>query len=263
MKKKNNNKIAKTQKTSNNRGRPKKEFISKKPLIKRDGPGRPKKEDQIKRFLPKTNIAREDNKTKDGIILWIFIFSLALFWFSLYVSQTKKIKEDTLIQQTITELKQIASGNKTGLPETGNIQKSIENQKPLTVVPETREGQIIQTFYGQIRNQQRNEIYISVDNKLKQSSIFQTYFSRKRLERFVNNLNKPNIQITINEVIPWDIPTVKYTINYQIKDGTAFTEQRDAALIKKDDTYKIGKIRCETTGCVKMPFFNPTKYGIK
>jgi|GEM_PF-5301432 len=42
-----------------------------------------------------------------------------------------------------------------------------------------------------------------------------------------------------------------------------FEEQREAAIIDRNDKELIGSLRCTNTGCSKMPFFNPQIHGIQ
>jgi len=64
------------EKKATNRGRPPKKFISKKPQIKRDKPGRPKKHEKI--LLPLIP-EKKDNKIKDIIIRTLFFISFLVF----------------------------------------------------------------------------------------------------------------------------------------------------------------------------------------
>lgn len=247
------------------RGRPKKEFISKKIIIKRDKPGRPTKQDKIEQkiieqknrdiFIKKT--IPQENKAKDKIILVIFIFSLLLFWFSIYISQNK-ITLKTLGSTTTTDVQTFDPN-----VSSGTIQTWLIKSQPIQSIPEQK----IIEFYNYINNWEQKEIYNITENWLKQSKIFQTYFSNNRLSRFVNNLDEQKISITINKTEIWTISTVDYTITYILpntkQEQKQYQEQRSATLIQKDWIYKISKIMCVTTWCSRMPFFNPGKYNIK
>lgn len=248
---------------SKNRGRPKKEFISKKSKVKRDKPGRPTKQEKIEerkieqknRDIFSKKVIPEENKFKDKVILLIFIFSLLLFGFSIYISQNKILSQISDISTT-TGAQIFDSNISWWLIETGQI------SKPLSI-PEQK----VIEFYQYINNSQQKELYEITENSLKQSKIFQTYFSNTRLKRFVNNLDQQKIQININKTEIWTISNIDYTITYTLPNTTQtqkqYQEQRSATLVQKDWIYKFSRIMCITTWCSKMPFFNPGKYDIK
>jgi hypothetical protein len=72
-----------------------------------------------------------------------------------------------------------------------------------------------------------------------------------------------NIQIQPPASSTSNVQQATYTLQYTLKNGQIFTENRSVVFIKRWTEYTIGKIMCDTVGCSQMPFFNPAKYGIK
>lgn len=260
MKKKKNISSNKTKKTSTNktskRWRPPKAFISQKPQIKREWPGRPKKHEKI--VLPQIP-ERKENKRKDAIILALFILSFIVFGFSLYVSQKERIatfinKSSQEVQETKTEepKQEIANNQNSGTTE--NTVPLVET-KP---VVQDAKFLILQNMYWALQEANFDGIYAQIDTTLKQSSIFKTYFSKNRLQRFINNIDNKSISI---ELVNTDNETskIRYKLSYSI-NNVPFAEEREASFITKDNEQKIAKIMCTTQGCSTMPFFNPGKY---
>lgn len=264
MKKKKNISINKTKKTdtkkistkkTSKRWRPPKAFISQKPQIKREGPGRPKKHEKV--ILPQIP-EKKDNKIKDAIIWALFIISFFVFGFSIYVSQKEKIM--WLInksKETTTQIEE--SDNEI---ETNQESWTIEEVAPLLestpAVSQDEKFLILQNIYSFIQEAKFDEIYTNIDTTLRQSSIFKTYFSKNRLQRFIDNIDNQSISI---ELINIDNETskIRYKLSYSIKN-TPFIEEREASFITKNNEQKIAKIMCITQWCSKMPFFNPGKY---
>lgn len=117
----------------------------------------------------------------------MFIFSLLLFCFSIYIAQNKK-------QQEAEDIKSLTTIINTGnIQTTGNSNESIDKQLPFT---NNKEEQTIQNFYQAMKEQKFIEMNNLVDNNLKQSAIFRTYFSNKRLTRFINNINEGEVEYT-------------------------------------------------------------------
>jgi hypothetical protein len=235
-----------TNKTSN-RGRPPKSFVSKKPQIKRDKPGRPKKHEKI--ILPQIP-EKKDNKTKDTIIWILFIVSFFIFGFSIYVSQKEKIAS------------RINNGIQTNKEEI--IQPIIEEQiveevqEPQQPIIQNQKQTILEQIYWALKVSNFDELYQHTDNGLKQSTIFKTYFSKNRLQRFVNNIDNQNIEFQVVEINEEE-SKVLYKLSYSVKN-TQFIEERETTFITKNNEQKIAKIMCITKGCSTMPFFNPGKY---
>ncbi len=259
MKKQKNNKNQLKKET--NRWRPKKIFVSKKPKTKQEWPGRPKK--NIENTKPKVKFTTppEENKVKDAIIFAMFIISLLVFCFSIYIAQNKKKEQKELfdsIRETTTT-GNITTNIDNNQNESWNIQQSTTNN----TITNTNESQIIESFYTAINEQKFLDIYSMIDDKLKQSSTIRTYFSSKRLQRFLNNIQNNTVEYTIKTTEIWPSTNINYSISYTLANGSGYTEDRVATLINKGDSYRIGKIMCTTPWCSKMPFFNPGRYNIK
>lgn len=245
MKKKKN---TTTNKTGNKRWRPPKTFVSKKPVIKRDKPGRPKKHEKI--ILPQIP-EKKENKLKDFIIRTLFFISFLIFWFSVYVSQKNKslAKEDQ-----IDKSKEIITNNiQYEQPESPK-----ETIKEENYVEIDERFSILQKIYNEIQSENFEELYKNIDNNLKQSSIFRTYFSNNRLQRFINNIEDKNINIELLKIEDEE-SKVSYRLSYFVK-GTKFIEERETTFANRNNEQKIAKIMCITKGCSTMPFFNPGKY---
>jgi len=241
MKKKKNTNNIKNKTTK--RWRPTKSFVSKKPKIKRDGPWRPKKHEQP--ILPEIP-EKKENKIKDTIILTLFVLSFFIFWFSIYINQKNTpIETNIEKQEVITEIWETNINTAKISNQTGAI---IEDEKSI----------ILLKIYWYLQESKIDEIYWYIDNTLKQSSTFKTYFSRSRLQRFIDNIDDKSLKIEETKIDneSWK---VTYKVSYSIKN-IIFVEERETNFITRDNEQKIAKIMCITKGCSKMPFFNPGKY---
>lgn len=249
--------------------RPPKVFIPK-PKTKKSGPGRPKKE--IKEYMitpPKgvrgfisTNILHAPRK--DNIILLLFVLSLLVFLFSLYVVILKG-------QQTV-EKQLIRNTNPVVNVASGNIPFTEDKVTQATGVEETVKAPIntstvIPTFYDAFNQKDVKTLYALTDKRLNTTNMFITYFTTNRLTRFlggvVGGVKVSNIQMKVLPANSTNVQAITYTISYQLKNNQTYSEDRSATLIEKNGAYKIGKLMCETTGCSQMPFFNPGKYWIR
>lgn len=119
--------------------------------------------------------------------------------------------------------------------------------------------QIIQNFYGYINILDFSNINASVDKYLKNSDVFRTYFSQNRLTNFINKISNNWLSISNIQLESGDENSTRYylyDISYQLKDSWEYIqEQRESAIVKRNDQYLIWSIRCVTTWCSKMPFF--------
>ncbi len=253
--------------TKKTRGRPKKEFISRKPKIKKDGPGRPRKfskeEKRPEIIRPVTIPSKKDDEKKDRFILWMFVFSLIIFTVSLYFAQKKQeleIANDTWSTTTIS----MDTGNiDTGSIITGSSISSWEITNTTTNIDTTEpaESKIIKEFYDAFKNGTISSLSWSIDQSLRASKLFTIFFSKKWSQRFLNNLNAEWLQLgTITS--DWNTnPTLTYKISYALQNGQSFEETRQTSIVNTP-TQKITKMMCVNTWCSKLPFFNPGKYTI-
>jgi len=259
MKKKKNTSSNKT----NKRWRPPKKFVSKKPQIKRQGPWRPKKHEKI--LLPQIP-EKKENKVKDAIIWTLFIISFFIFWFSIYISQKEKIislinsyNQNQNINNKMEDGEEPAINKEEPLIEELWADVELELQEPTIPTPiQDEKFLIIEQIYWAIKESNFDTLYTYVDNNLKQSTIFKTYFSKNRLQRFIDNIDNKNITV---ELINIDNETSKiwYNIRYSI-NNIPFIEEREVSFVTRDNGQKIAKIMCITKWCSTMPFFNPGKY---
>ena len=255
--------------TKKTRGRPKKEFISRKPKIKKDGPGRPRKiikEEKRPEIIHPIGIpSKQEDTKKDRFILWMFVFSLIIFTVSLYFAQKKQALEIANNDWTGTEIS-INTGNidtwtiNTGIVNTWIIDESGTIWKTTTNIDST-ESQIIKKFYDAFKNWSIATLSWSIDQSLRSSRLFTVFFSKKWSQRFLNNLNAEWLKIW-EVTSDWNTnPTLTYTISYALQNGQSFEETRQTSIVNTP-TQKITKMMCINTGCSKLPFFNPGKYTI-
>lgn len=243
-----------TKKTTN-RGRPPKKFVSKKPQIKRDRPGRPKKHEKI--TLPQIPENKE-NKIKDIIIWVLFIISFLVFGFSVYISQKEKI--NLFFNNKNSEAKTEQPIVEQPIIEQPIVEENIILEEPVEQTPiiQDQKYSILQQIYWAFQLSNFDELYNYTDNSLKQSSVFKTYFSRNRLQRFIDNIDNQKINIELIR-IDEEQSKISYKLTYSIKD-IQFIEERETTFTNRNNEQKIVKIMCITKGCSTMPFFNPGKY---
>lgn len=263
-------------------GRPKKEFISKKPKTKiKSWPGRPRKDQKhipivahvppaVAWFVAKSV---DDSKKKDMMILLLFLLSFILFVVSLYFTFMRDKKSENLSDSDMAEITNIETGNidYTTTVDTGVVQEQtpavvVNTTVEPTVQTLTTEQQIIIDFYQAINTIDLSTIYKFTDARLEESNVFKTYYSRRWLSKFSEVILAPKIVVTNIQEEPntTNNPNIKnfsYTLEYMLASNQQkFTEERSTVLIKKGDDRRIGKLLCETKGCSTMPFFNPDKY---
>lgn len=258
-----------TRKKQSGPWRPPKVFVPK-PKVKQSGPGRPKKATNVWpashhsrsiRWFISSNILQAPKR--DNIILLLFIFSLLIFLLSLYVVILKNQKtiEQQLIRNT-NPVANIASGN---IPF---VQDQVSTGISKTAAPLPIDtSNVIPAFYDAFNQKDVKTLYTLTDSSLNTSNVFITYFTTNRLTRFLGGLSDgvsiSDLQMRVLATNTPGVQEMTYTLEYTLKDGTNFSENRSAVLIRRGDVYKIRKLMCETTGCSQMPFFNPGKYGIE
>jgi hypothetical protein len=233
--------------TKGNRWRPRKEFKPKHKRVQEQGLA---STEIVEHKMPKhERIFRMPNKDKS--IFYLFVFSIVLFLCSLLISFIKKhdIQE---LQTTQDEETAIATTTWTEAQEIA----------PTSIVSIT---QTVENMYGAINSKSFDELSNYRDASLKNSDTVRTYFNTKWLTRFLGGIKDWTIAISNvqQEQIKDYSRKVTYTLTYTLPDNQIFEEQRNATVMKRNDAFTIATIKCETTGCSRMPFFNPGKYGIK
>jgi len=262
--------------------RPRTEFISHKPRTKiKSWPWRPRKDTKDKGMSPQpiapeisSYVAKsvDKSKTKDMIILLLFLLSFALFVVSLYVTFIQKKDISIVTQQEIAAIANVETGNidysQSSTIEEPEVNTIVEKQEIVqaTIQNLTQEQQLIMDLYQAVNNVDMDMLYTLTDARLEESNVFKTYYSRRWLTNFSDGIIAPKIVVTnIQEVATTSTnPSIKnfeYTLEYMLANNQQkFTEERATTLIKKGKNRKIGKLMCETKWCSTMPFFNPEKY---
>lgn len=120
---------------------------------------------------------------------------------------------------------------------------------------------LIKNFYGYINNRDFNMMNSSVDQYLKSSNTFRTYFNQNWLNRYLDKLSQNKVFVSNIKKISGDENSTRYysyDIKYVLKETSwLVTEQWEAAIVKRWDKTLIWSIRCITTWCSRMPFFQP------
>lgn len=118
---------------------------------------------------------------------------------------------------------------------------------------------IIYNFYNYINDLDFNNINASVDKYLKNSDVFRTYFTQNWLSRFREKINSNGISINNVNLVSWDENSTRYysyTVHYELAESwESYDEDWELAIVNRNWAYLIGSIRCVTTWCSKMPFF--------
>jgi hypothetical protein len=187
---------------------------------------------------------------KDKSIFYLFIFSIILFLCSLVISFLKK--------DDIKKIEELTGNNETKIIETQKVEET----------PEMKISSVLQTvenMYLAINSKSFGDIPSYLDSNLKNSNTIRTYFNAKRLTRFTNNIKDGTLALSgiQQEQLKDYSRKVTYALSYTLLDGQTFTENRNATVVRKNDEYSVATLKCETTGCSRMPFFNPGKYNMK
>lgn len=111
--------------------------------------------------------------------------------------------------------------------------------------------QTIVDFYTAVNAIDVSTIYQMADAPLTQSNVFKTYYSKNWLSKFSQTIASPKIVVTNIQEVPTtstnpDVKKYTYTVEYVVATSNQkFTEERSTLLIKKNDSWKIGKLMCE------------------
>lgn len=193
-------------------------------------------------------------KKKDNIILILFIFSFLLFIFSIYIS--------------------FFNWNKNNSNLNFDIQKNIENIQTwnnLKVITSTNvvklspQKQLIIDFYSAINANNFWNLSNMLTKNLKSSNVFRTYYNTRWLSAFLWWIKNNVVYLTwIQETqLNTNQTQINYILNYKLLNSDQEFFENWTVVVVQQNWYKIGKIMCDTKWCSKMPFFNPTKYGIR
>lgn len=160
----------------------------------------------------------------------------------------KETKVSTVVPSEISEITNI---------DTGNVEYTAEDIETSTLVQPTIQQVTVQQqtiidFYQAINTLNMSAMYEITDAYLEKSNIFKTYYNKKRLSNFLDNIISPKIVVTNIEeeqinTTNSDIKKFIYTLEYtRMSTQQKYTEERSTVLIKKDNEWKIGKLMCET-----------------
>lgn len=120
---------------------------------------------------------------------------------------------------------------------------------------------IIQSFYDSINNKEFSELSNMADIYLKKSDSFRTYFNENWLSKFLNKIVWNKVFIGEFHELPSTKPDVKkywYTVKYKLNWNHDITkEEREIAIVNRNDKKLVWSIMCITTWCSRMPFFQP------
>lgn len=290
-------------KVTTNRGRPKKDFSTIEIKTNKTGTrGRPKKEEIKGKKIEKTlnakiidygkevnklsntnknihldiqnstfvsrKIDQKNSKKSDNFALWLLIVSMLLFIFSLYKTfYINKNIEDYNYNKIYQENNIVDIEKNTEWEIRIERQEIVLEEEQKTIVFQD-DIEIIKNFYDKINQKDFDALINLVDSHLKSSNVFRTYYNKNRLSKFIENtINKKIYAGNIEKIEDGNnINSDKYWFNIKYKlnnNNELFKEDREIVIVKRWDQKLIGSIRCITTWCSKMPFFNPQRYGIK
>jgi len=203
----------------------------------------------------------------DNIALWLLVFSILLFIFSM------------LFKSNNTEKWLISSTNNNTTQQNTNIinlntQKNNQTSQKTwtqTISDTTKETiklnlqeQLISDFYKSINEKNFDNLINLTDIPLRQSNSYKTYYNSTRLTNFLNSLSNNTIYLTnIKEIqnTSWKAKKYQYTLKYKLKsDNILFEEEWNASIVYKNDKNLIWSIMCVNKWCSQNPFFNPKKY---
>ncbi len=202
---------------------------------------------------------KEENNTKDIVIRVLFTVSVMIFAFSIYVNQQNKKLSRNPNYDSISNLIQYQQSSEI-FPEdiiedenqnNETLISEEQNNTILTVDSHDPKFLILREIYKEIQKSNFDALYQNTENSLKNGSVFKKYFSKSRLQRFVDNIE--NLDISLRKI---EDNTVYYISTYFV-NWQMFAEERE---VDFDDSFKINRILCSMAGCSTLPFFNPGKY---
>ena len=134
-----------------------------------------------------------------------------------------------------------------------------EVESNIAVDLQSNDQTLIYNFYNYINNLDFDNINASVDKYLRNSDVFRTYFTQNWLTRFKDKISSNGLRIDNITRKSWDENSTRYynyTIHYELAEsGESFDEDWELAVVNRNWEYLIWSVRCVTTGCSKMPFF--------
>ena len=221
----------------------------------------------------------DNNKQANNFTLCLLIFSMLFFIFAVYktfyvkpylesdVNNVENATEQN-IWNTATDL--IILSDTWSLIVTWKTDDEVEKTENGIDTPSNTDNvewnivsdeTIIKNFYWYINNRDFDKVNASVDQYLKSSNTFRTYFNQNWLNRYLDKLSNNKVFVSNIKHISGDENSTRYysyDVKYVLKDTPGLiTEEREAAIVKRWDKILIWSIRCTTTWCSRMPFFQP------
>lgn len=223
---------------------------------------------KIPTFFVRNNIKK--NSKIDNIALWLLVFSILLFIFSMLFksrnTETSQVNSQQdnipIVQQGVTNTTQPTAQITTRSQSNSWTQTNSEAQN--TTKSLSIQEKLISDFYQNINEQKFENLINFTDIPLRQSNTYKTYYNTARLTSFLNSISNNTVYITnIKEIANtwWKAKKYQYQLKYKLRsDNTLFVEERNASVVYKNDKNLIWSIMCVNKWCSLNPFFNPKKY---
>lgn len=222
-----------------------------------------------------TKIEKEEKTTNwDRFALGLLIFSMLLFIFSLYKvfylnsheANNNKEKLYEIIEEQEYSFDMQNDEKENIVDKTEPQEKIVQQEIKKNIDPKIK---LIENFYETFNNKIFAELDNFADYYLWKSNLFTLYYTQFWSENFLDHLtnNKVyllNIKQDQTDPTKPNVYYYTYDLKYKLKeDNQLFHETWKVAILDNEDWLKMWSMRCLTTGCSKMPFFNPEIHGIK
>lgn len=211
----------------------------------------------------------EDSKKADKFSLIVLICAMLFFIFALFKTFFLNKDTDNLSIQDLSILNNSIENeleNQEIIPELQDNEAEIINEEPskylwnnIDIIEwnNLSDEQIILNFYGYMNSLDFDNISSNVDKYLRNSDVFRTYFTQNRLTNFYKKIDDRWLNISNIKLKSWDENTTRYysyLVTYYI-DQKLYQEERETAIVNRNDRELIWSLKCVTTWCSKMPFF--------
>lgn len=229
-------------------------------------------------------IENDLNTGSDKFALGLLVFSMLLFIFSLYKTfylNTNDIDNNSNVFSGLNDIvtqniekdyikkEPIEKENVAKVKDQKNIIKEEENITANTEWSSIKSEDMIRSFYDKINSRKYWELKDFGDYYMKKGSLLRLYYTENWLWNFLDHITNEKIYLTnIQEIKKntkkmW-VKYYQYKLKYKLKNkNEMFEETWEIVILDKVDKQLIWSMKCINTGCSKLPFFNPEKYGIK